>query len=41
MSILMTDFFQLSNVNMVTKSANDCVQVTYCCKLNPGFTDMQ
>lgn len=36
-SILMTGFSQLSNVNMVTRSASERVQVKYCCKLDPGF----
>lgn len=31
----MTGLSQLSNVNMVTRSANECVQVTCCCKLDP------
>lgn len=33
-SILTTGFSQLSNVNMVTRSANEHVQVMECCKLD-------
>jgi len=36
-SVLMTDFSQLSNVNMFTRGVNEQVQVTYCCKLDTGF----